>query len=139
MLVFAKFENTLNNILLTWGRNIFPAPKRSPTIFMPFIKGPSIIFRGLGYFSWFNLASSVSAVTYFPMPWIRKRKAFIFLKKQLIFSCLHKKKKKKTHHYNECTKDNLRYFQTLRISQMCNYKFSYQAKHCSSEEQSYSK
>ena len=29
-------------LLTTWGRNILPAPKRSPTTFMPSINGPSI-------------------------------------------------------------------------------------------------
>lgn len=37
--------------LITWGRNIFPAPKRSPTTLMPFMRGPSITFRGRGYSS----------------------------------------------------------------------------------------
>ena len=32
----------------TCGRNIFPAPKRSPTMDMPLIRGPSITLRGLG-------------------------------------------------------------------------------------------
>ncbi|SKV98577.1 Uncharacterised protein [Mycobacteroides abscessus subsp. abscessus] len=30
----------------TWGRNIFPEPKRSPTTFMPSISGPSITSIG---------------------------------------------------------------------------------------------
>ena len=34
--------------LMTWGRNILPAPKRSPTTFMPSISGPSITVSGLG-------------------------------------------------------------------------------------------
>lgn len=86
MMGFAKYENKLNHFFITWGRNIFPAPKRSPTIFIPFIKGPSITFRGLGYFSWFNRASSVSAVTYFSMPWGKKKNwnAFIFLETAFI-------------------------------------------------------
>jgi hypothetical protein len=29
-------------LFTTWGRNILPAPKRSPTSFMPSISGPSI-------------------------------------------------------------------------------------------------
>lgn len=64
----------LFSVLPTWGRNIFPAPKRSPTTFMPFIRGPSIIFRGRGYFSWFNLASSVSSTMCFSMPLKEKKK-----------------------------------------------------------------
>ena len=32
----------------TCGKNIFPAPKRSPTMDMPLIRGPSITLRGLG-------------------------------------------------------------------------------------------
>lgn len=83
----AKSENTQSHYLLknrkrfveisvlpTWGRNIFPAPKRSPTTFMPFIRGPSIIFRGRGYFSRFNLASSVSSTMCFSMPLKEKKK-----------------------------------------------------------------
>lgn len=62
------------DLLPTWGRNIFPAPKRSPTTFMPFIKGPSIICRARGYLSWFNLASSVSSIICFSMPCKRKKK-----------------------------------------------------------------
>ena len=33
-------------LLTTWGRNILPAPKRSPTTFMPAISGPSMTSRG---------------------------------------------------------------------------------------------
>ena len=33
-------------LFTTCGRNIFPAPKRSPTIFMPSISGPSITSSG---------------------------------------------------------------------------------------------
>ena len=35
--------------LTTWGKNIFPSPNRSPTLVIPFINGPSIILRALGY------------------------------------------------------------------------------------------
>mmetsp|Transcript_36938 Transcript_36938/g.59360 ORF Transcript_36938/g.59360 Transcript_36938/m.59360 type:complete len:259 (-) Transcript_36938:1212-1988(-) len=35
--------------LITCGKNILPAPKRSPTTFMPSMRGPSMICRGLGY------------------------------------------------------------------------------------------
>lgn len=31
-----------------YGKNILPAPKRSPTIFIPFIRGPSMISTALG-------------------------------------------------------------------------------------------
>jgi hypothetical protein len=41
---------------------------------MPFIRGPSIIFRGRGYFSPFNLASSVSSTMCFSMPLKEKKK-----------------------------------------------------------------
>ena len=44
----------------TCGRNIFPAPNRSPTMFMPAINGPSITSIGRLASS---LASSVSATT----------------------------------------------------------------------------
>ena len=44
--------------LTTWGRNIRPAPKRSPTTFMPAIRGPSMTSRGRGAA---RLASSVSS------------------------------------------------------------------------------
>src|SRR6476469_4768582 len=37
-------------LLTTCGRNILPAPKRLPTTFIPFISGPSMIERALGYF-----------------------------------------------------------------------------------------
>lgn len=30
-------------VLTTCGRNIFPAPNSSPTMFIPFIRGPSIM------------------------------------------------------------------------------------------------
>ena len=33
--------------LMTWGRNILPAPKRSPTTFMPSMRGPSMISSGV--------------------------------------------------------------------------------------------
>src|SRR5678810_1185963 len=45
-------------LFTTCGRNILPAPNRSPTIFMPSISGPSMIWIGRGYF-W--RASSTSA------------------------------------------------------------------------------
>ena len=32
-----------------WGRNILPAPKRSPTTFMPSMRGPSMTCSGAGY------------------------------------------------------------------------------------------
>ena len=44
-------------LFTTCGRNIFPAPKRSPTCRIPPIKGPSITCKGRPYF-W--RASSVS-------------------------------------------------------------------------------
>ena len=44
--------------LTTWGRNIRPDPKRSPTTFIPAISGPSMTSRGRAAAS---LASSVSA------------------------------------------------------------------------------
>src|SRR5678810_1185962 len=37
-------------LFTTCGRNILPAPNRSPTIFMPSISGPSMIWIGRGYF-----------------------------------------------------------------------------------------
>ena len=52
-------------LLTTCGRNISPLPKRSPTIFMPSISGPSITSSGRLYF-W--RASSVSASTCATMP-----------------------------------------------------------------------
>ena len=45
-------------LFTTCGKNILPAPNRSPTIPIPSINGPSITSSGVGYF---NLASSVSA------------------------------------------------------------------------------
>ena len=41
----------------TCGRNIFPSPNKSPTIFIPVIKCPSITLIGVGTL---NLASSTS-------------------------------------------------------------------------------
>ncbi len=52
-------------LFTTCGKNILPAPNRSPTIFIPSINGPSITSRGFGYFC---LASSVSASMYSVMP-----------------------------------------------------------------------
>ena len=46
--------------LTTWGRNILPAPKRSPTTRMPAIRGPSMTSSG---FPRSRSASSVSAST----------------------------------------------------------------------------
>ena len=37
-------------LLTTCGRNILPAPNRSPTTFMPSISGPSMMSSGRGYF-----------------------------------------------------------------------------------------
>src|ERR1022692_3451453 len=37
-------------LLTTWGKNILPAPKRSPTTFMPSMSGPSMMCSGLSYF-----------------------------------------------------------------------------------------
>ncbi len=33
-------------LLTTWGRNILPAPNRSPTTFIPSISGPSMTWIG---------------------------------------------------------------------------------------------
>ena len=49
----------------TCGRNILPAPKRSPTTFIPAISGPSITWIGRAYFC---RASSVSSMMYVVMP-----------------------------------------------------------------------
>ena len=53
-------------LFTTCGRNILPAPNRSPTIFMPSISGPSMISSGRGYF-W--RASSTSASMNSTTPW----------------------------------------------------------------------
>ena len=45
-------------LFTTWGKNIFPAPNKSPTTFIPAIRGPSITWIGL---SCWSLASSVSS------------------------------------------------------------------------------
>ena len=45
-------------LFTTCGKNILPLPKRSPTTFIPSIRGPSITSRGFGYC---RRASSVSA------------------------------------------------------------------------------
>ena len=52
-------------LFTTCGKNILPAPNKSPTKFIPSINGPSITSKGLGYFS---LASSVSASIYSVIP-----------------------------------------------------------------------
>ena len=52
----------------TWGRNIFPAPNRSPTICMPAISGPSITSSGRSYAC---RASSVSSTMKSTMPCTR--------------------------------------------------------------------
>ncbi|MCY1358946.1 hypothetical protein D9M69_454960 [compost metagenome] len=49
----------------TWGRNILPAPNRSPTTFMPAISGPSITSMGRAHF-WRH--SSVSSTMKVVMP-----------------------------------------------------------------------
>jgi hypothetical protein len=49
----------------TCGRNILPAPKRSPTTPMPSISGPSMTLSGRPYFS---RASSVSSSMNLSMP-----------------------------------------------------------------------
>ncbi len=49
----------------TCGRNILPAPKRSPTTFMPAISGPSITWIGYANFC---RASSVSSMIHVVMP-----------------------------------------------------------------------
>mmetsp|Transcript_4916 Transcript_4916/g.12722 ORF Transcript_4916/g.12722 Transcript_4916/m.12722 type:complete len:214 (+) Transcript_4916:1353-1994(+) len=54
--------------LMTCGKNILPAPKRSPTVDMPAMRGPSITFSGCGYVTWSERASSVSATTYLSLP-----------------------------------------------------------------------
>jgi len=51
--------------LTTCGRNILPAPNRSPTTFMPSISGPSITSSGRAHS---RRASSVSASTHASMP-----------------------------------------------------------------------
>ena len=51
--------------LTTCGRNILPAPKRSPTTFMPAISGPSITWIGRAYC---RRASSVSSTMCVVMP-----------------------------------------------------------------------
>mmetsp|Transcript_48669 Transcript_48669/g.115646 ORF Transcript_48669/g.115646 Transcript_48669/m.115646 type:complete len:232 (-) Transcript_48669:1105-1800(-) len=54
--------------LMTCGKNIFPDPKSSPTVFMPAINGPSMTFRGLG--NSFR-HSSVSPSMYSEIPLMR--------------------------------------------------------------------
>ena len=54
--------------LITWGKNILPAPNRSPTTLIPAIKGPSITFKGRGYEVLSCLANSVSSTTNLSIP-----------------------------------------------------------------------
>ena len=53
-------------LFTTCGRNIFPAPKRSPTIFIPSMSGPSMTSSGLAAAL---RASSVSSSMKSTMPW----------------------------------------------------------------------
>mmetsp|Transcript_68680 Transcript_68680/g.121381 ORF Transcript_68680/g.121381 Transcript_68680/m.121381 type:complete len:284 (+) Transcript_68680:1685-2536(+) len=58
-IIFSRFSSSMKGskyataffmtraLLITWGRNILPDPKRSPTTFIPFMRGPSITSRGL--------------------------------------------------------------------------------------------
>mmetsp|Transcript_19103 Transcript_19103/g.62695 ORF Transcript_19103/g.62695 Transcript_19103/m.62695 type:complete len:218 (+) Transcript_19103:1568-2221(+) len=55
--------------LMTWGRNILPAPNRSPTTFMPAMSGPSMTSRGVPpAFLMSRRISSVSSLTNSEMP-----------------------------------------------------------------------
>ena len=57
----------------TCGRNILPAPNRSPTMFMPSMSGPSITSSGRGD-SWRASSASVSANVSIPCTsaWARR-------------------------------------------------------------------
>ena len=46
----------------TWGKNILPLPKYSPTMFIPAISGPSMMANGDGYFCMASLMSSAMCV-----------------------------------------------------------------------------
>ncbi|MNP14544.1 hypothetical protein D3C76_1068760 [compost metagenome] len=52
----------------TWGRNILPAPNRSPTTFMPLISGPSMTSMGRAHCC---RHSSVSSTMCAVMPFTR--------------------------------------------------------------------
>ena len=59
-------------LLTTCGRNILPAPNRSPTTFMPSISGPSITSIGRPPRSAISArSSSVSLSTWASMPFTR--------------------------------------------------------------------
>mmetsp|Transcript_656 Transcript_656/g.1782 ORF Transcript_656/g.1782 Transcript_656/m.1782 type:complete len:323 (+) Transcript_656:1287-2255(+) len=62
-------------LLMTCGKNILPAPKRSPTVFMPSMRGPSMTCRGLAYFPQLRASSaSTTANSSIPLTrayWIR--------------------------------------------------------------------
>jgi len=66
---------------------------------MPFIRGPSIIFRGRGYFSRFNLASSVSSTMCFSMPLKEKKERSKGREQQK--TVLRPKPKNESHRYLE--------------------------------------
>mmetsp|Transcript_22281 Transcript_22281/g.71735 ORF Transcript_22281/g.71735 Transcript_22281/m.71735 type:complete len:206 (+) Transcript_22281:1654-2271(+) len=53
-------------LLITCGRNILPAPNRSPTTFMPFMSGPSITASGAGSF-WRASSTSCSMKSGMPL------------------------------------------------------------------------
>mmetsp|Transcript_11791 Transcript_11791/g.37411 ORF Transcript_11791/g.37411 Transcript_11791/m.37411 type:complete len:239 (-) Transcript_11791:768-1484(-) len=54
--------------LITCGKNILPAPKRSPTTDMPSISGPSIMCRGRAYLPPLARASSTSSTMNWGIP-----------------------------------------------------------------------
>ncbi len=59
-------------LFTTCGRNILPAPKRSPTTFIPSISGPSITSIGRPPRAWISArSSSVSLSTWLSSPLTR--------------------------------------------------------------------
>ena len=55
-------------LFTTWGRNMRPSPKRSPTTFIPSMRGPSMTLRARPSS---RRAASVSSSTQPSIPWTR--------------------------------------------------------------------
>lgn len=72
---------------ITWGKNIFPEPNKSPTCPIPSINGPSITFRGWPYK---GRHSSVSSIIYWSIPWIINKHKYCKNWSWIILSSFHK-------------------------------------------------
>ena len=77
-------------LLTTWGRNILPAPNRSPTTFIPAISGPSM--TSSGRVAW-RRASSVSSAMQASIPatraWVSRSSTGRSRQAQVLGGALH--------------------------------------------------